>query len=178
MNGTSVAYTYDELNRLSTVADNRLPAGRNTTSYTYDPASNLATVTYPNGLQSTFTYDNLDRVTAMNTTNSRYDYTLGRTGNRLTALESSGRTLNWAYDGIYRLTNETISLDPRSKNGSVGYGLDPVGNRLSQTSTLPGIASGSFTYDADDRLSAETYDNNATRRRPEPERSRTISTTT
>jgi hypothetical protein len=41
-----------------------------------------------------------------------------------------GRTLTWSYDGIYRLTNETISSDPTGKNGSVGYGLDPVGNRL------------------------------------------------
>jgi len=49
---------------------------------------------------------------------------------------------------------------PHSKNGSVGYGLDPVGNRLSQTSTLPGISMGSFTYSANDLLSTETYDNN------------------
>jgi RHS repeat-associated protein len=61
---------------------------------------------------------------------------------------------------VYRLTNETISLDPHSKNGSVDYGLDPVGNRLSQSSTLPGTSTGSFTYDANDRLSTETYDAN------------------
>jgi YD repeat-containing protein len=46
-----VAYTYDELNRLSTVVDNRLP-GNNTTTCTYDPSSNVATVAYPNGQQS------------------------------------------------------------------------------------------------------------------------------
>jgi len=68
--------------------------------------------------------------------------------------------VNWSYDGIYRLTNETISLDPHSVNGSVGYGLDPVGNRESQTSTIPGIGTGSFTYDPDDRLNTETYDAN------------------
>ena len=48
-NGISVSYTYDDLNRLSTVVDNRL-SGNNTTTYTYDPASNLATATYPNGV--------------------------------------------------------------------------------------------------------------------------------
>jgi len=37
-NGASVAYTYDDLNRLSTVVDNSLP-GNNTTSYTYDPGA-------------------------------------------------------------------------------------------------------------------------------------------
>jgi len=55
-NGASVSYTYDQLSRLSTVVDGRLPIGFNTTSYFYDPVSNLATATYPNGLQSSFTY--------------------------------------------------------------------------------------------------------------------------
>jgi RHS repeat-associated protein len=159
-NGVSVSYTYDSLNRLATVVDNRLPVGQQTTTYSYDPASNLATVTYPNGLQSSFTYDDLNRITAMNAAKASYSYTLSPTGNRTGAVESSGRTLNWSYDGIYRLTNETISLDPHSVNGSVGYGLDPVGNRLSQTATIPGIGTGSFTYDPDDRLSIETYDAN------------------
>ena len=155
-NGVSVAYTYDNLNRLATVVDNRLPVGQNTTQYGYDPASNLATVTYPNGLSSSFTYDDLNRLKALN----NYQYTLGPTGNRQSATEPNSRTLNWTYDGIYRLTNETITSDPSSKNGSIGYGLDPVGNRLSETSTLAGISTGSTTFDANDRLSTETYDNN------------------
>ena len=62
-NGASVAYTYDDLNRLSTVVDNNLP-GQNTTSYTYDNASNVATVATPNGLQSSFTYDTLNQLTS------------------------------------------------------------------------------------------------------------------
>ena len=159
-NGTSVAYTYDNLNRLSTVVDNRLPAGQNTTTYTYDPASNLAMVAYPNGLYSTFNYDDLNRLKLLNDAKGSYSYSLGPTGNRLSATESSVRTVNWTYDGIYRLTNETISLDPHSNNGSVAYNLDGVGNRLSQTSSLPGISSGTFTFDPNDRLSTETYDNN------------------
>ena len=39
-----------------------------------------------------------------------YKYTLGLTGNRTGATEQGGRTLNWNYDGIYRLTNVTISI--------------------------------------------------------------------
>jgi RHS repeat-associated protein len=159
-NGVSVSYAYDSLNRLATAVDNRLPAGQQTTTCSYDPASNLATVTDPNGLQSTFTYDDLNRVTAANAAKASYNYALSPTGNRTGAVESSGRTLNWSYDNIYRLTNEAISLDPHSVNGSVGYGLDPVGNRQSQASSIAGIGTGSFTYDADDRLNTETYDAN------------------
>ena len=157
--GVSVNYTYDSLDRLSTVVDNRLQSGQNTTTYTYDPASNVATVSYPNGLQSTFTYDQLNRLTELSTPPvANYRYTLGLTGIRTGAVESSGRTLNWNYDGIYRLTNESISSDPANINGSVAYMLDPVGNRSSDSSTIAGVNSGTFGYNADDQLSTESYD--------------------
>jgi RHS repeat-associated protein len=163
-NGASVAYAYDELNRLSTVVDNRLH-GNQTTTYTYDPASNVATATYPNGVQSVMTYDVLNRITGLAASSSAaevsgYTYQRGPTGNLTSANELNGRTLTWNYDGIYRLTNEIISGDPSQNNGSVSYGLDPVGNRLSETSSLPGINSGSFGYNADDEVSSETYDQN------------------
>ena len=64
-NGVSVEYTYDDLNRLSTVVDGRLGSGANTTTYTYDPANNLATATYPNGLQSAFSYHALNHVSTL-----------------------------------------------------------------------------------------------------------------
>lgn len=64
-NGVSVEYTYDDLNRLSTVVDGRLPSGSNSTTYAYDPANNLANATYPNGIQSAFTYDALNRATSL-----------------------------------------------------------------------------------------------------------------
>ena len=156
-NGASVSYTYDDLNRLSTVVDNRLGA---TTTYTYDVASNLATVTYPNGLQSTFTYDQQDRLTALSAPTASYSYQLGPTGLRTQATESTGRTLNWTFDGIYRLNNETVSTDPSRINGSVLYGLDPVGNRQGESSTLPGINSATFGYNVDDELSTESFDAN------------------
>jgi len=56
------------------------------------------------------------------------------------------------------LTNETITADPSQNNGSAAYSLDPVGNRLSLNSSLPGINSGSFGYNADDQISSESYD--------------------
>jgi RHS repeat-associated protein len=158
-NGVWLSYTYDNVGRLSTVVDNRL-SGNTTTTYTYDPASNLATATYPNGLQSTFTYDQLDRLTKLSTPVSSYTYQLGPVGNHLSATEGTGRTLNWTYDGVYRLTNETISADPARANGTVAYGLDPVGNRKSETSTIGGLEPGSFSYNLDDEASTDSYDLN------------------
>jgi YD repeat-containing protein len=63
-------------------------------------------------------------------------------------------------DNIYRMTNQTIAADPASVNGSLTYGLDPVGNRLSLTSSVTPIPSQSFTYDANDRISGDTFDAN------------------
>jgi YD repeat-containing protein len=53
-NGVSATYGYDDLNRLTSVADANL-AGGGTTTYSYDSANNLGTVTYPNGIHTGFT---------------------------------------------------------------------------------------------------------------------------
>ena len=165
-NGVSVSYTYDQLNRLSTVIDNRLPVGKNITVYAYDPASNLATVTYPNGVQSTLTYDSLDRLKSLQSAIgtsaaiATFGYQLAPIGNKTALTELSGRSVQWNYDGIYRLTGETVGHDPNAKNGTVGYGFDPVGNRTSITSSLFNISSGVFTFSANDFLATEGYDNN------------------
>ena len=159
-NGVSVSYTYDDVGRLSTVVDSRLQ-GNQTTTYTYDLASNVATAVYPNQSQSqptNFTYDLLNRLTALSTPVSNYSYQLGPTGNRKSATEGNGRNLNWSYDGIYRLTGESINSDEPQNSGSVNYVLDPVGNRKSATSSLPGINPIAGAYNADDELSAERYD--------------------
>jgi RHS repeat-associated protein len=159
-NGVSVSYSYDDLNRLSTVVDNRL-SGQNTTTYTYDNASNVGTATYPNGLQSSFTYDSLNRLTSLVTPVSGYTYQLGPTGNRTQAVElNHNRVVNWSYDGINRLTGEAINSDEAKNSGSVSYSLDPVGNRSSAVSSLGTLSSGSWSYNADDEVSSETYDDN------------------
>ena len=140
-------------------------SGNNTTRYAYDPASNLSTATYPNGVQSVMTYDAMNRITGLAASSSAeevsgYTYQRGPTGKITSATELSGRTVNWSFDGIYRLTNEAVSSNPSQVNGSVAYNLDPVGNRLSDTSSLAGINTGSFVYNADDEVNTETYDAN------------------
>ncbi len=155
-NGANVSYTYDSLNRLSTVVDSRL----GTTTYTYDPANNVATVTYPNGVQSTFSYDQLNRVMGLATSQTGYVYQRGPTGNLTSALELDNRTSSWSYDGINRLTGETVNNAPGNKNGTVSYTLDPVGNRTSASSSISGLSPISGTYNQDDQLASETYDQN------------------
>jgi YD repeat-containing protein len=131
-NGITVTYSYDELDRLSTVVDNRLSAGANTTTYVYSPTSTLKSTTLPNGVVTSYGYNSLDRLTSLvtkknTTTLASYTYTLGSAGNRNQVAELGGRTVTYTYDNAYRLLSETISGG--SPNSTISYGYDAVGNR-------------------------------------------------
>lgn len=157
--GISDTYTYDALNRLNTVVDS---SGQ--TTYGYDVVGNLQSYTYPNGVVTSYSYDQLNRLkqmgsTAQSTPISSYTYTLGPAGNRTSVAELSGRTVNYGYDSLYRLTSEAITADPHSKNGTVAYTYDSVGNRQQMSSTLSAVPGGLFNYNANDQLTIDTYDN-------------------
>jgi YD repeat-containing protein len=113
----------------------------------YDAVGNLGTVTYPNGVAHGYTYDTRNRLTNLGvakgaTAIASYGYTLDATGHRTSVTEVSGRTVNYGYDNLYRLINETIAADPSGMNGAVCYTYDAVGNRTQKTSTLPGYPGG------------------------------------
>ena len=155
----SLSTGWDDLNRLTSVAGANL-VGNGTTTYSYDSASNVGSIAYPNGISAQFTYDTLNRVATATSQVSSYTYQRGPTGNLSNVVELGGRTVNWTYDGIYRLTNESVTGDTSGENGAVGYTLDAVGNRSQDTSSLNGITPGSWGYNSDDEVSSESYDAN------------------
>src|SRR5215472_6228699 len=166
-NGVSMSYSYDATDRIASATDNRLlaqGAASAITTYTYDAAGNLVSYAYPNGVQTTNVYDVSNRLTqissAKGTSLSNFHYTLGPEGNRLSVTELNGRNVAYGYDPAYRLTSEAITGDPGGRNGTVSYTYDAVGNRLQMNSTLAAVPPGSFSYDANDRLTTDTYDNN------------------
>jgi RHS repeat-associated protein len=89
-----------------------------------------------------------------------YSYTLGAAGNRTAVTELGGRTINYTYDDLYRLTSESIANDPHGINGSASYSYDPVGNRLNRSSSIAPVTPQSSMYDLNDRLTSDGYDNN------------------
>jgi len=110
----------------------------------------------------------MDRVTSMlwrhgtSPPFGSWGYTHNERGQRLTSTDVTGRTAAYAYDAASRLTNETVSSDPRgaSFNGVLSYALDSAGNRLSRTSTLAALGAQSFTYNANDEIIGDTFDPN------------------
>jgi RHS repeat-associated protein len=141
---------------LSTVTD-----ASGAASYNYDAVGNLQNFSYPNGVTHAYSYDTLNRLTQMGTAKnamgiSNYAYTLGPAGNRLTVAELSGRSVNYGYDSLYRLTSEAVSNDPNNHDGTTSYVYDNVGNRKQLLAN--GVVANAYTYDADDRLGSDQYD--------------------
>ena len=173
-NGASVTYTYDVLNRLASVKDNRLASqgGPTTpTTYSYDPAWNVSGYATPNTVQTSNAFDTLNRLTQSCIATSSpacsasqklgsYSYTLGYAGNRTAVLELNGRSVTYGYDNDYRLKSETITGDTGGNNGAETYTYDAVGNRLTLNSTIPSLSgAATYSYDANDRLATDAYDN-------------------
>ena len=168
-------YDYDELGRLKTVhvvRRNNLLVDE-TTTYTYTAVGSRASITLPNGILTTYQYDNLNRLTnlthSLGGTNllAQYSYGLHVTGRRTNAVEITKREdnsyatnwLTWAYDGMYRLTNE-VSISTLGGGGTYTnrYLYDVVGNRV-QKINIQGSSTNSVdsSYNANDQLLAEVF---------------------
>jgi len=150
------------LNRLTQVDD----PDSGTTLYDYDNVGNLNTVTYENGTVADYDYDDLNRLTLITQTigpdTYTYAYTLGPAGNRTRLVETlpgptvTSRTVDWAYDDLYRLTKETIKEEGDTKQ-ITEYDYDDVGNRLSKTLIVGNNRYDTmYAYDDMDRLLTES----------------------
>ena len=151
-------YAYDERNRLKTVTD----PDNGVTAYFYDAVGNLSRTELPNGVVETRTYDDLNQLRLLEyrrlgTVFSKFDYALDAAGNRRAVTELNGRKVEYEYDGLYRLTKETIT-DAVAGNRVVSYTYDRVGNRLSRNDSVEGVTA--YTYDENDRLKREELKQN------------------
>ena len=69
-----------------------------------------------------------------------------------------GRTNQWQYDPLYRLTNEIIKT---ASTGTLGYGYDAVGKRTSRMVSNLGLAGQTLAYNTNDWLKTDAYDSTA-----------------
>jgi RHS repeat-associated protein len=160
----ATGYRYDVLDRIATVTD---PNGR-VFSEAYDDVGNLSKLVRPNGVDTTYAHDSLNRLTnvrtavrSTDTTIASYGYTLGATGIRTRIDEADGTVRAYTYDDLYRLTQETVSGgDGPAYQKTFTY--DQVSNRTSQTtpaadggSPVGGAGTINYTYDNRDRLLTE-----------------------
>jgi RHS repeat-associated protein len=158
-------YTFDELNRLKTVK----PVGSSVpiATYVYDGVGNRESVTHDNGVVTSYGYNRRNRLTSIQhklgaTLLLGVAYTLDASGLR-TGITETGqieRSVSYTYDGVKRLTNETVTQLGNDRRTAWTY--DRTGNRLTQVKSIgpvgspTGTATTAYVYDANDRLETET----------------------
>lgn len=170
---TEIAYDYDLLGRPKTVTLVKrngisLPEPEVST-YTYTVVGSRDSLTCPNGVKTTYQYDNLNRLTnltSVNTANdilASYTYALAPDGRRIGVAEQrceegsgpSTTNITYAYDEMNRLVKETSASTLTDRTFTSDYAYDLVGNRLSKTQTGHKTDTISYAYNANDQLTQE-----------------------
>jgi RHS repeat-associated protein len=157
--GGTTAYSYDTLNRLTTLAP-PTAFGSGSFGFGYDVLSRRTQMTRPNNVTTNYTYDNLSRLLSVlhQVGSSIIDgasYNIDNAGNRTSKTDwLANVSSNYTYDQIYELTQVT-----QGNNATESYSYDPVGNRTSSLGVSP------YNYNNSNELTSTpnasyTYDNN------------------
>lgn len=159
-------YTIDNLERLSHVKRN----GTSQVSLTYTTTDSPATISYVNGISSTYEYDvarQLKTLTVKKGTaifdTFKYEYD---TRGNITSVTSNAGTATFQYDSNNQLIQET-TID----GASITYEYDGLGNRTKQiTAKNDQITTETYSYNANNQLTASNgqsyiYDLNGNRMR-------------
>lgn len=154
---TTISYAYDAANRLCSISTAAIPTPCGVTNpmtfaYGYDDQAGTQTLTYPNGLVMTATYDSFQNLKQLTQTRgsqvvASYTYTVDAVGNRTRLDEADGSVTTWEYDAAYRLLHERRQGGNPSESWDIRYTYDPVGNRMTMTELQDGVqAMTSYSY--------------------------------
>jgi len=131
-----------------------------TTSYQYDAANRITSVTYPDGRIVNYTRDSLGRIQSVSTTVNGSTQTI--VSNRTYRADGllTGETFGNGVNDVrqYDLQGRLTYLSLTGTSGSIDtrlYSYDPNSN-LTQKQSLPEV--GNYTYDALDRITGTTRD--------------------
>ncbi len=141
-------FSYDNMGRRTVARDLRstTDGAYGSWSYAFDSSSNLSTSVSPNGVTTTYTYDDLNRVLtedASSTTGTdvtyAYDTCTNGIGRLCSVVVQGGATTAYVYDALGRVDTETKTIDGTAY--TTDYTYDRQGN-------VVGIAypDGSETY--------------------------------
>ncbi|MGQ0542485.1 MAG: RHS repeat-associated core domain-containing protein [Blastocatellia bacterium] len=133
-NGITSTYDYDGMSRLTRLKDASTSATLFDRQYSYNPANQIGQIA---GLTQTraFTYDNLDRLTAMTNGSVNESYTFDAVGRR----NASHRSANYSYQALNKLASTATAT----------YGYDANGN---MTTKAEGQNFWRYTWDYDNRM--------------------------
>ena len=160
------SFTYDNMGRLTgaTTSYTFLTSRNFTASYAYDAESNLTGFTDPENGSTGYTYDTLNRLTALAPPSAfgsgAFAFSYDVLSRRTQMTRPNNVTTNYAYDNLSRLLTVLHQVGSSTIDGA-GYGLDTAGNRTSKTDYLANVTS-NYTYDAIYELTQVTQGTNTT----------------
>jgi RHS repeat-associated protein len=140
-------FTYDNMGRLTgTSTEYSFLSGTSTNAYTYDAASNRTGFTAPDSSTSTYSYDTLNRLTALaNSWAGSFGFSYDALSRRTQMTRPNGVTTNYTYDILSHLLSVLHQVSGSTIDGA-SYTLDSAGNRTAKTDEFASITS-NYTYD-------------------------------
>ena len=156
----SLSRTYDE--RGNVLGENRVTGGATlTTTYTYDPASRVASITYPSGAKVSYTRDAMGRVTAIPFTATSSDSSAVASslsyepfGPPTQIVFNNGDVDNYTYDKDYRTTG--ITSNALSYRQNLTYVYDQTNNLFGVSDAINPANSQQLRYDTLNRLTSSS----------------------
>jgi RHS repeat-associated protein len=156
-NGRKVQYVGDLGGRTTSVREYYDATNYYTTSYAYDEAGNLLSVTNALNQVTQHQYDKLNRLTkTIYPDPLKYEtYTYDEVGNLRTKTDRAGQVTTYTYEGIFRhrLLSVDYSSTTASPDVSYAYDLSDNPTSVSSSPTGPTIA---YAYDGLNRMTSET----------------------
>jgi len=150
----STTYTYDEANRMKTVSE----SGVLQCTYSYDANGNRSSMVYANGVTTEYSYNLANMLKTLTNRSggavlSSYSYEYQLDGNQTGKTDQSGKVTNYVYDGLGRLTSEAEKTGG-TVTFSLAYQYDASSNRTSMTANDGAVTS--YVYDKNNRLTSTT----------------------
>ena len=144
-------YEYDDYDRLKTVTDHN---GR-CISYVWDNANLLESLTYPDGAEVTYRYDENGKILQILDGENTVDYQYGEAGYLLKKTFSNGASSQYTYNENGQVQS-ILSCDKNFQSDQCRYEYDALGNKVSIYRDIRGeirdFKAFSYEYDAMNRL--------------------------
>ncbi|MGA7218805.1 MAG: RHS repeat-associated core domain-containing protein, partial [Candidatus Sulfotelmatobacter sp.] len=142
-------FSYDNMNRLTSTTTNYqfTSIGAQTVQYGYDAASNRTSMTDPVGTVTSYSYDQLNRLTALsNSWAGAFGFSYDVLGNRTQLTRPNGVNTYYSYDALSHLLSVEHGTTPVLALDGETYSYDAAGNRLTKQDLQANLIS-NYTYD-------------------------------